>query len=195
MQHNNSWFFNCCYTGFGGIDLFSLFIYNFTVKYYERKKIETPPTKVWFLSVHKNNMMIIQNPKKININQLNYNKTIKSLNLNSIRCTECSNNSWSFYGTYMRYINFLGIKCRIKVTRIICNHCGKTHAVLIESMVPFSCLDHDDIINILESSYMDCTDSSHFYYLKNRFSNINFKSYKNICLFQARNIHILFVPT
>lgn len=140
-------------------------------------------------------MIIIQNPKKININQSNYNKIIKTLNLFNIICNECSNNSWVFNGTTRRYIDFLGFKKRIRISRIICKECGKTHVILIENMVPFSCLNHCAIINVLQSEYMDVTDSSHFYYLRNKLSDINFKCYRDICLFQARNIPIIFIST
>lgn len=123
-------------------------------------------------------MIIIQNPQKININQKIYNHFIDSLDFYSISCPHCSHHSWSFHDSYFRYIDFLTCKVRIRIKRIICSSCGKTHAILIESMVPFSCLSHDDIINVLESHYMDMTDLSHFYFLKHKFSSSCFYSYQ-----------------
>lgn len=140
-------------------------------------------------------MIIIQNPKKININQKIYDHFVDNLVLDDIHCPNCSQHSWSFHASYYRFIDFLGRRIKIRIKRIICNSCGKTHAILIESIIPFSCLNHDDIINILQSHYMDMTDSSHFYYLKNKFSSFSFYFYKKICNLCKRNTSLLFVFT
>lgn len=85
------------------------------------------------------------------------------------------------------------LKKRIRISRIICKECGKTHVIFIEAMIHFSCLNRDDLISVLESHYLDFTDPSHFYYLKNKLSDINFKYYRDICLFQTRNIPVIFI--
>lgn len=139
--------------------------------------------------------MIIRNPKKININQKIYDQFVYSLDLHLITCPNCHDSSWSFHASYDRYTDFLGSKIRIKIVRVICGSCGKTHAILIESMIPFSCLNFDELIQVLHSHYFEFTDSSHFYYLKNKFSFISRLFYKDICLFNKRNSTILFVST
>ena len=140
-------------------------------------------------------MMIIQNPKKININQKNYDRFVDSINFDSILCPHCHQHSWSFHASYYRYLDFLGRRIRIRISRVKCNSCDKTHAILIESMLPFSCLSHDDIISVLGSHYMAMTDSSHFYYLKNKFSHFCILSYHIVCFLCSRNIPLIFIST
>lgn len=140
-------------------------------------------------------MIITNNPNKIKINQKNYDKTFNNINLNSVSCDACGHNHWHIHGRYKRSFSFLHVSITIRIIRVICSHCGKTHAILMEGMIPFSSLLHSNIIRILISPSSDHVDSSHFYYLKNRFASIDFHSYSEILMIAARKIPFILLPT
>lgn len=172
------------------------FYYNYNINYLkslERKKDNhLPDQSLMYYPVPSNNMIITNNPYKININQTIYNKIISRLDFSAIICPYCSHNEWAAHSKYERYVNFLSMRFKIKITRIICLHCGRTHAILVEDMIPFSCLGYSDIKLILSSSIDDHVSSSHFYFVKYKY-NRNISSYWNICLSNSRRFPV--VPT
>ncbi len=139
-----------------------------------------------------NIMIITNNPYKININQSIYNKIINRLDFSSIFCPFCDHNDWSAHSRYERYVNFLSMRFKIKITRIICMHCGRTHAILVEDMIPFSCLSYSDIRLVLSSSADAYVSSSHFYFINYKYNHI-ISSYRDICLSNSRNLPV--IPT
>ena len=108
-------------------------------------------------------MIILKTSRKINtINQKNYSNVIFSLDLSLLSCPKCSHRGLSVHGYYKK--NFKDSS--INIQRVICPHCGKTHALLLFPMIPFlSAVSFDDIVSILS----DSTDHliielSHIYY-------------------------------
>lgn len=108
-------------------------------------------------------MIILKTSRKINtINQKNYSNVIFSLDLSLLSCPKCSHRGLSVHGYYKR--NFKDSS--INIQRVICPHCGKTHALLLFPMIPFlSAVSFDDIVSVLS----DSTDHliielSHIYY-------------------------------
>lgn len=140
-------------------------------------------------------MIISNNPNKIKLNQINYDKIVNSIDLQSIICDQCGHNHWHIHGRYFRIFSFLHHSMTIKIVRILCSHCRKTHAIFLEGMVPFSSLVHSDIIRILISPSSDLVDSSHFYYLKDKYDSICFLSYRHILDFSSRNLPLILLPT
>ena len=152
-------------------------------------------------------MIISNNPNKIKLNQINYDKIVNSIDLQSIICDQCGHNHWHIHGRYLRIFSFLHHSMTIKIVRILCSHCRKTHAIFLEGMVPFSSLVHSDIIRILISPSSDLVASSHFYYLKDKYDPICFYylkdkydpicflSYRHILDFSARNLPLILLPT
>lgn len=102
--------------------------------------------------------------KNNNISQDNYDKAIIHALHSDIVCDSCQNSSWTIHCKYKRYVYRLGKRYTIFITRIRCNECGKTHAVLVEGMIPFHISTFDEVIEILEScSLIDSTYITKFH--------------------------------
>lgn len=118
-------------------------------------------------------MIILHLTKKINnLNNISqsyiqkiYCDSINSLDFNTITCSCCSSHKWYIHAYYYRTFSFFN-KIRIRVLRIKCCDCGKTHTILIEPLIPFSSVNHDEIIHI--SNDRDTTSSSHYYHIRRK---------------------------
>lgn len=140
-------------------------------------------------------MIITNNPYKCKLSQSIYNKIIDSLDFDSIFCSSCSSNHWSFHASYERSVDILDRSFKIKITRVICLSCGKTHAILIEDIVPFSILSFDDIISVLVDIDPDLVSSAHFYYLKLKYPVPYRYSYLSLCHRNKRSCSLIFFST
>jgi len=140
-------------------------------------------------------MIIIKLDKKIKINKDNYNEIINSLNFESIECNICHDHHWNVHARYSRSIDFFNRSHKIKIIRIICCSCNKTHALLIQDMIPYSRLNHDDIISIVISHEHDGICSYHYYFLLKKYEHLDVHTYHDLCSFNKRNHPILFIPT
>lgn len=70
------------------------------------------------------------------------------------KCPNCkAKNCFSFHGSYMRNISFVYEKkiydFHVCVTRVICNSCGSTHALLPDFIVPYKIFSRDSILRIV----------------------------------------------
>lgn len=121
-----------------------------------------------------------------------YSNLISSISISSIEC-QCGSHHWHMHSSYTRFYDFLGRKIRVSIQRIICVECGKTHALLIEDMIPFSTLTYSQIICCLN----DCdfpVDCFHKSFLKEKYHDIN-HDYCSFCILNHRNSIIIFLPT
>lgn len=137
-------------------------------------------------------MIITNNPSKCKLNQATYNKIVDGIDLDSIVCDSCSNHDWVSHATYERKIDIFNRKYMLIITRVICLHCRKTHAILVEDIVPFSILSHSEIIQVLSSYNTLGIFSSHLSFLKSKFLDHNFMSYKDICLLNSKGYSLIF---
>lgn len=83
-----------------------------------------------------------------------YNSFISNLQFHQLKCPCGRAGTLSVHGYYNRYIKTGSGKLRFRICRVICGHCGKTHALLLSSIVPYSQLslaDHIDVIEVYES--------------------------------------------
>lgn len=137
-------------------------------------------------------MIIIHLKEKIkHIRQYSYNKIVDSIDFSEIECPDCHNSEWSFHARYERFIDLFNRKHKIFITRVICSSCHKTHAILIEDMIPYSIADFDLIINIIDNK--DYTFSSHVSFIKKKFSDISSVSYDSFCKICLRqNVYIFY---
>ena len=67
-----------------------------------------------------------------------YNSCIFNLQLHRIRCSCGHSGCLTFHGYYTRKVKAPGGSFRLKVCRVICSECGRTHAILPSSLVPYS---------------------------------------------------------
>lgn len=95
---------------------------------------------------------LILSTKKLEnmINEL-YLEEINSIDFNHVVCHKCkATGDYEVKGYYERYIIINTYKLKIKVLRIKCKNCGRTHAILFLDFIPYyqlSSLDSQEIIN------------------------------------------------
>lgn len=137
-------------------------------------------------------MIITNNPNNFKLNQKNYNKIVDSINFDSISCDSCSHHDWAFHASYSRKICFFDRKVEIIISRVICQHCGKTHAILVEGIVPFSLLSHSEIIDVLVFSDTTLIYPSHLFFLKFKYLDVDISDYHSICFLNQRSLSTIF---
>ena len=89
----------------------------------------------------------------VEITQELYDSIIKLINFKKIRCTCGQKGTLVKIGTYPRHYKIPDRKICIQIQRVMCKHCGRTHAVLVQNMVPSSMLLVATQIEILRSYY------------------------------------------
>lgn len=155
-------------------------------------------------SSSKDNMIIYHSNKKFNYISIKsqnleevfsrfYSDIISSIDFDNLICDRCYNSSWHYHAYYTRSVVIFSKKIKVKITRIICTVCGKTHAILIEPMIPYLYTLFDDLMNILLYNAF-IFESSLCAFLKYKFSSC-IKDYVHICKFNARNSSIIIIPT
>ena len=94
--------------------------------------------------------MITIETKNFNpVSQDFYDKTIDSLNLNNLTCI-CGHSACLIrYGSYERYIRSGDRKILFFISRVRCTECGRTHALLLSSFVPYSQIPFDVMTGII----------------------------------------------
>ena len=78
-----------------------------------------------------------------------YNSFISNLQFHQLKCPCGHAGGLSIHGYYHRYIKIPNGKVKFRICRVICEHCGKTHALLLSSMVPYSQLPIEDHVQII----------------------------------------------
>ena len=79
-----------------------------------------------------------------------YNDLVSNLQFHQLTCPCGHSGGLSVHGYYNRSIKLPSGKAIFRICRVICEHCGHTHAILLSSMVPYSQVstsDHRAIIN------------------------------------------------
>lgn len=140
--------------------------------------------------------MIILRHTNINFNinfQKEYHKLLSNINLSKIECS-CRHHDWTTHCQYKRYIDFFGLKLRIKINRIRCLHCGKTHAILIENIIPYSCINQDDVITLFTKDNTS-DQSSYIHFLKSKFTLSLLNDYCSLCIAVSRMFKVIFIST
>ena len=80
------------------------------------------------------------------------------LNLFRVPCSSCNKKGFLIrYGFYKRYVQLDTDKVKLKVQRVKCKHCKKTHAILPDWLVPYSQILIYDMIDIIKQ-YEDGQD-------------------------------------
>ena len=141
--------------------------------------------------------MIIAKSKKtfkyLFLNQSIYDSIIKSIDFNKIKCPSCNHNSWHQHCSYDRKFDIDNSFLTIKIIRIKCSHCHKTHSILIESMIPFCILNYNQLIEIIINDATNIISSSHSFYFRKKFKDFFIDSYNFVCTLFKRSHHIIFI--
>lgn len=83
------------------------------------------------------------------ISQKSYDDYISKIELSSITCPCCSHLGFHFHAYYKRFLLTHNGIITLKICRIICPHCHKTHAILPVSLIPYTRLLASDVIEII----------------------------------------------
>ena len=84
-----------------------------------------------------------------------YNSFISNLQFHQLKCPCGHAGGLSVHGYYNRFIKTSEGKLPFRICRVVCEVCGKTHALLLSSMVPYSQLSFADHLQIIEAYEAD----------------------------------------
>ncbi len=84
-----------------------------------------------------------------------YDNVVSSLPFHSLTCTCGLSGCLSIHGYYTRSVKSGSSSFRLRVCRVLCSHCGHTHAILLSSMVPYSSVPLAAQVSILQHSLTD----------------------------------------
>lgn len=88
-----------------------------------------------------------------------YDSVIAQVQIHQLTC-KCGHSAClTIHGYYYRYIQTQDGKVKIKVTRVKCSECGRTHALLISSLVPYSQIPLEEQRQIIESVEEEASSS------------------------------------
>ena len=83
------------------------------------------------------------------ISQSFYNNLISNLQFHQLTCTCGHSGCLSVHGYYYRAVKLPTGKVPFRICRVICECCGRTHALLLSSMVPYSQVSLSEHISII----------------------------------------------
>jgi len=126
--------------------------------------------------------------------QKEYNDSISSIELDFLECPYCHEYGFSYHAYYIRHIYIFEKKYRIIITRIICKHCHRTHAILIEDIIPYSQIRFEDILYMIKNKDTDYFDITHLFYILRKYITSSI-TYKNICLKNRRKYACILIST
>ena len=78
-----------------------------------------------------------------------YNSVLNNLQFHQLKCPCGQSGCLSVHGYYNRYIKTEDGKVLFRICRVKCNQCGRTHALLLSSMVPYSQISFRDHLQII----------------------------------------------
>ena len=96
-------------------------------------------------------MITIFNKKSNSFSQISYNLMIKFLPFHKLQCTCGQNGNLIKHAYYTRSIKVLGDLVDLKVLRVRCKSCNKTHSILPDWIVPYSRILFKDHLNIINA--------------------------------------------
>ena len=85
------------------------------------------------------------------ITQKQYDELIESLDLSLLRCPGCHHCGTVVHAYYGRILKYRQVVVELIVLRVKCCSCGKTHAILPDSIVPYSWIPLESTIEIINA--------------------------------------------
>ena len=84
--------------------------------------------------------MILQKSIKVN-NLEEIQEKINEVNVIGFECPKCKSHEFNYYGSYKRFLIVLideePVELSVRIKRIRCKGCGKTHAVIPDFIIPY----------------------------------------------------------
>lgn len=84
---------------------------------------------------------------------------MESIESSQLSCTCGRSGTLIRYGSYHRDVKTDGAICRLKIRRVLCRSCGRSHALLPSDLVPYSRIPLEDQAAVAEA-YEGGTDPS-----------------------------------
>ena len=94
--------------------------------------------------IHSITMVTVLTKNFNTLSQEKYDEVVERLQLHQITCTCGHCGSMRKYGHYERTVWFCGYEVLLRIQRVQCTNCGKTHAVLLDILVPYSRIPLED---------------------------------------------------
>lgn len=91
-------------------------------------------------------------------NQAIYDQIINKVDFKNFECNCGAKGSLVKIGSYPRFYKTTTKRICIKIQRVMCKHCGKSHAVFVECMIPASMLLLTTQLEMLRSYYNHTLD-------------------------------------
>ena len=144
----------------------------------------------------KNKINIFSKYSNISSVQRRYNTIVMGLDLDSISCPSCNSRGVRTHAFYYRYVSISSLRYRLRIMRIICPVCGKTHSILIEGMLPFTSFLYDALLFALsEKKQSESFSYRDYFYYARKFNSSDDLSYSFFCSIFSRNIPFLIFST
>lgn len=84
-----------------------------------------------------------------------YDKTIDNLQFHRLVCTCGRSGCLTVHGYYDRSVKSGDSCLRLHICRVLCRECGRTHALLLSSLVPYSQIPIKEQMDIIRHSQSD----------------------------------------
>ena len=84
-----------------------------------------------------------------------YNSFLNTIDLSKCNCSCGAKGQFYMHGYYNRSVKVPSGKIRLSILRVKCKSCGKTHAILHPSIVPYSQTLFSDTVDIITSYHQD----------------------------------------
>lgn len=85
------------------------------------------------------------------ISQKSYNDAMNQLDPFQLPCTCGCSGSLIRYGSYRRHVKADGAKFPLIIRRVLCQSCGRSHALIPSSLVPYSQIPLEDQVSLIEA--------------------------------------------
>ena len=96
--------------------------------------------------------MITVSAENFNVkSQKDYDSMLCSLQFHRLKCKCGHSGCMTVHGYYSRTVRSSFGAFRMRVCRVICSECGRTHAILPASLVPYSQIDFEDQCVIIDA--------------------------------------------
>jgi hypothetical protein len=96
-------------------------------------------------------MIIIHCDEVNEVSQEKYDKLLNQIDLIQLECPHCNHTGTTVHCYYDRPVKAKNGCFRLVILRVRCQFCAKTHAILPETIVPYSSVTLEDTITIILS--------------------------------------------
>lgn len=134
------------------------------------------------------NLIIIKTSQTIKrFTTKRYETIMHSIDLSQLVCPYCQKSHFNYHDYYPRSLRVNDRKIIFEITRIECQTCGKTHALLCEPMIPYNTHLFGVFVLLIEDPEKSELDKSLVQYYQNRLNLPSSWTYENLCQLFSRN--------